>query len=312
MFSFNASGQGWLTEENNFETNWNISFQIGPTVLLGEMKKDFSGWSNDMNNVADVGISIQLAKMVFERIDLGLEFGYLNFQGYKSNPSNVNYLMRSGFFNNDEVDFQPFPIYYDSDITHLTLYTKYNFINFSSYTKGIIKLNLYAKMGVGIIFVSSELGYSDRENYQLTGLTHPLYVSGRNPSPIKNSHAILSPAVGLNYQINERVFLSFDAGFQIMSADYIDGVHNFSEDLTPNNTEELPNEYRVQVYDVTGKFSLGVTYFFNFDSKKQVRAKFMPWYHNRYRSYYSKYHQGSSKKARQDRLPFYREKFEEE
>ncbi len=311
LLSMKASGQGWLTEENNFETNWNISLLVGPTVLLGELNKDLSGWSNDMNNAADVGVSIKLAKMVFERTDFGIEFGWLNFQGSRKNPSNIHYLMKGGYYNNSEVDFQPFPIYYDSDITHLTLFAKYNFINFSSFSQGIIKLNIYMQLGMGIMFVSSEMGYKDRENYQLTGLTHPIFVSGREPNPKINLHAIVSPAIGLNYQINERLFLSFDAGFQFMNADYIDGVHNFSDELTPEIIDELPNDYRVQVYDVSGKFSLGITYFFNFDSKKQLRAKVMPWYHNRYRSYYSKYHRGSSKKARQERLPFYREKFEE-
>ncbi|HPR30439.1 MAG TPA: hypothetical protein PLK12_00025 [Prolixibacteraceae bacterium] len=307
-----SSGQGWLTNENNIETNWNITFQVGPSVLLGELKKDFSGWSNDMNNVADFAFSLQMGKMVFERVDLGLEFGLLNLQGYRINPTNVHYLMRGGYFNNDSVDFQPFPLYYDSDITHLTLFAKYNFINFSSFTLGIIKLNLYAKMGIGIIWISAEMGYRDRANYQLTGLTHPIYSSGRKPRSTKNAHAIFSPAFGLNYQITERIFVSFDASFQFLSADYLDGVRNFSADLDPENTDYLPNKFRIPVYDVTGKFTLGVTYFFNFDTRKQVREKAMPWYFNRYRSYYSKYHQQSSRKARQERLPFFRDKFDDE
>jgi len=311
FFSLIAYPQGWLTDENNFETNWNFTFQLGPTILVTEMKKDFSGVGNDMDNKPGIGFNFQLAKMIFERVDLGFDFGVSNYKGTRINPSRVNYLMLSGYYNNKTGDFQPYPIYYESNTANFSIYSKYNFINFSSFSKGFIKLNLYAKVGLGILFISSEMGYSNHANYELTGLTHPLFVIGRNPNPVKNAHFSFNPAFGMNYQLSDRFFVSAEFTSQLINADYIDGVHNFDDKLTPNTPGDFQNEYRVQVYDVTGKFMLGVTYFFNFDSHWRTRQDAYPWYYSRYRSYYSKFQTPSTKKARQERLPFYNIKFED-
>jgi hypothetical protein len=303
--------QGWLTDENNFETNWNLTFQIGPTLLVSELKKDLSGASNDMSSQTDFGFGFQLAKMVWERVDIGLDLGLANYKGYRNNPSNINYLMLSGLFHNKDIDFQPYPIYYKSNIANFTLYTKYNFINFSSFTKGFIKLNLYTKIGIGIIFISSEMGYQNNSNYLLTGLIHPLFAVGRYTSPVRNAHFSFNPSFGMNYQLSDRFFISGEASFQLINADYVDGIPNYNDKLSPEVNQNALNEYRVPVFDLTGKFMLGITYFFNFDSHRQTREKAFPWYFNRYRSYYSKFQNPSTKKARQERLPFYNIKFEE-
>jgi hypothetical protein len=305
-----AYPQGWLTDENNFETNWNFTFQIGPTILVSEMMKNFSGANNNMNNQPKIGFNLQLAKMVFERLDIGLDIGVSNYKGNRENPSKINYLMLSGIYNNKNSDFLPYPIYYESNTTNFTIYSKYNFINLSSFSKGYIKLNLYAKMGLGVIFISTEMGYLNQVNYQLTGLSHPLFVIGREPNPVKNAHFSMSSAFGMNYQLSDRFFISAESSLQFINADYIDGVHNFNDKLTPEIPESHTNEYRVQVYDMTGKFMLGLTYFFNFDSHWRTREKAFPWYYNRYRSYYSKFQTPSTKKAMQERLPFYNIKFE--
>jgi len=310
-FSSATYSQGWLTEENNFETNWNFTFQLGPTVLVNELNKDFSGTGNDMNNQADIGFSFQLAKMIWERVDMGFDFGVSNYKGYRLNPSNINYLMLSNNFNNEISDFQPYSIYYKSNITNFTIFTKYNFINFSSFSKGFIKLNLYTKLGFGLIFLSSEMGYSNYSNYVLTGLTHPLFSVGHFPNPMRNSHFSINPAFGMNYQLSDRFFISAEASFQIINADYIDGIHNYNNKLRPDVESSFIEDYRVNVYDITGKFMLGLTFFFNFDSRRQTRKDAFPWYFNRYRSYYSKFQTPSTKKARKDRLPFYNIKFDE-
>jgi hypothetical protein len=306
-FSSVSYSQGWLTEENAFETNWNCTFQIGPTLFIGELKKDFSGFTNDMNNQSDIGYSFQLAKMVWERVDIGFYIGVTNFRGHRENPSDINLLVNSAIYNSNKSHFMSYPIYYDTDILDFSFYSKYNFINFSSFTSGYIKLNLYTKVGFGVIFISSELGYKNRANYTLSALTYPLFTSRKK----KNAHLSLSPSFGMNYQLSDRVFISAEASFQLMNVDYIDGILNLSDDLTPEIDIHLINEYRVPVFGLTSKFMLGITYFFNFDSQRQTRAKAFPWYFNRYRSYYSKFQTPSTKRARQERLPFYNIKFEE-
>lgn len=304
--------QGWVVDENNFETNWNITFQLGRTALLSEVKKDFSGASNDMNNQSDWGFNLQIGKMVLDGMDLGIEFGVSNYKGFKNYSGNVNWLNLHTTFNNANSDYQPFPIYYDSDVTNFSIYAKYNFINFSTFTQGYLKLNLYIKASMGFLLPSVEMGYKDLANYEFTGLKHPLYLKGRYPSPQKDSHFIVSPAVGMNYQLSDRIFLSAESSFQLIGADNLDGVHNFNSDLTPDVPNDLTPLYRVHVWDLTAKFMFGLTYFFNFDTHKQMRQKYMPFFENRYRSYYSKFQKRSSKKQRQERIPFYNDKFDDE
>lgn len=283
--------QGWEAETNTIETNWNFTVQLGGTALLSEVNKDFSGSSNDMNNLPDWGINFQIAKMLINQFEAGVEFGYSNYKGYKTHSANVNWLNLHNDFNNEKVDFQPYAIYYDSDLTNLTIFGKYNFINFRTWSKGYLKLNLYLKLGMGLALPSVEMGYTDKVNYKLTGLTHPIYVKGRYPRPERDVHGFLSPALGLNYQMTERLFFSAETSLQFIAADNIDGIHNFNSQLTPDVSDEGSVEYRIRVNDMTAKFLIGLTYYFNFDSTRGIREKQNPFFRKRSESYYSKYHQ---------------------
>lgn len=95
LLCLNSVAQGWLVDENTIETNWNVTIQTGRSALISEMKKDFSSARNDMNNTSSWSVNLQLAKMVFERFDVGFEFGLSQLKGYKDNPRNVNLLMAS-------------------------------------------------------------------------------------------------------------------------------------------------------------------------------------------------------------------------
>lgn len=312
LSSFQLFGQGWTPIENNFETNWNITLQVGRTALLNEVNTNFKGSSNDMNNQSDWGFNLQIGKMICNRFDLGVEFAMSNYKGYKNNSSNVNYLMLHTYYNNTVKNFKPYPIYYDSDLTNFTLFVKYNFINFSSWTRGYLNMNIYLKMGIGIAFPSAELGYKDLANYESTGLTHPLYLKGRYPNKNKDSHKFFNPSLGINYQLSDRIFLSIESSLQLIGADNLDGIHNYNNLLTPDTPYDQIGDYRIRVYDMTARLLFGFTYFFNFDTHRKMRQKYLPWYANQYRSYYSKFQTATSKKDRQEELPFFRDKFKNE
>jgi hypothetical protein len=289
--SFGLSfAQKFDSNENTFETNWSMSFQVGRTALLGELNTDFSGWSNDMNNMSDWGINLQFGKMIWERFDAGVEFGFSKYKGFKNYSGNVNYLNLHSFYNNEHKQFEPHPIYYDSDLINFTFFIKYNFINFKSISRSYLKLNMYLKMGIGLAFPSAELGYNAPEHYESTGLSHPLYLKGRYPNHGRDAHNFFCPAVGLNYQINDRLFFSAETSFQLIGADNIDGVHNYSKTLTPDLDYGESQQHRIRVYDVTAKFLLGATYYFHFDSTKDLRDKQTPWFKRRFRSYFSRFH----------------------
>lgn len=302
--------QGWLVDENTIETNWNITLQAGQSALINEMKKDFSTARNDMNNTSSWSFNLQLSKMLYERFDVGFEFGVSKLKGYKENPRNVNLLMLHPIYNNENGNFAPFPIYYNTDLISYSPFIKYNFINFSSFAKGFFNLNIYTRLGLGVTFVATDMGYQDFGHYAITGLSHPLYLKGRYPSPVRDAHGFVSIAGGLNYQLSGRWFISVEGNFQFSNADYLDGVHNYDSKLTPETPYAQIEDHRIPVYDVVGKFTVGATYFFNFDSKRHMREFYLPWYANRYRSYYSKYQSRVTKKDRQDRLPFFHDKME--
>ena len=287
--------QGWRTEGNTFDKNWNFTVQVGRTVLLSEVNKDFSGTSNDMNNQSDWGFNIQLAKMLIEHVDVGFEFGISNYKGYKNWSGNVNWLNLHSTFNNNSAHFEPLPVYYDSDVTNFSIYLKYNFANFKAITRGYLNLNLYAKIAAGILFPSVEMGYKDTANYTLTGLKAPLYLKGRYPSPAKDSHFIINPAVGLNYQFTERLLFSAEASFQLIGADNLDGIHNFNNKLTPDIPYIETTPYRIPVNDLTAKFMFGMTYYFNIDNHKQIREKTNPWHTMKQQFFFSKYHKTGTK-----------------
>lgn len=293
--------QGWRAAENTFETNWNFTLQIGRTALLSEVNTNFKGSSNDMNNMSDWGVNFQIAKMLVNQLEVGIEFGHSNYKGYKQFSSNVNWLNLHSDFNNDTKSFKPYPIYYDSDFTSMTFFGKYNFVNFSTWSKGYLKLNMYLKLGVGLALPSVEMGYIDQQHYEETGLEHPIYIKGRYPSPNKDVHNFFSPALGLNYQMTERLFFSAETSLQFVGADNLDGIHNFNNQLTPDVPSNLTPEYRIRVYDMTAKFLVGVTYYFNFDTTKTVRERQNPWFRKKYQSYYSKYHNSQGTPVQQNK-----------
>ena len=302
-------GQAWVAEENTFGTNWNISFQAGRTALLSEIKTDLSSLNNDMNNLSDWGINLQIGKMVWDQIDIGFELGYSTYKGYKNNSANVNWLMLHKQFNNETSNFQPYSIYYDSDLTNLATYVKYNFINFSSWAKGYLRLNVYTKLGIGIAYPSVVMGFSDIASYNFTGLSHPLYAMGSYDEPKRDAYSFFSLAFGVNYQLSDRVFFSAEASFQFIGADNLDGIHNYNKLLTPDVPDHLTHNYRIRVYDTTAKIMIGAIYFFNFENHRKERERITPWFAYRYRSYYSKYQRPSTRKAKQESLPFFNNKF---
>lgn len=283
--------------------------QIGEGSIVSEYTNGYL--FNEMNHQPDFAFSILLSKMVWEQFDIGISIGASNFRGFNQNPANIIALTQHPSLNNNEGDFRPYPIYYDSDFTHFSLFSKYNFINFKTFAKGYLLLNIYAKLGLGVILPSVEMGYKDKANYQMTKLEHPLFLKGRIPSPKKDIHMLISPAVGVNYQLSERLFLSVEPCVQILTMDYLDGIITYSSNLTNTTPISELNNYKIIATTFAAKLSLGITYFFNFDTQKENRRSQLPWYENRYRSYYSKYHKPSSKRKRQQRMPFYNDELEE-
>ncbi|NLU38964.1 MAG: hypothetical protein GXX78_08755 [Bacteroidales bacterium] len=303
--SIEVEAQGWLTEENNIEINWNFTIQGGASLLLGELKRDFSGSENAMKNLPDFGLNIMLGKMVWERIDLGFEAGFSNCRGSNGYPSTIHYLTHSVRFNNTQSMFLPYPVMYQTSLYSAGPFIKYNFINFSSYRRSFIKLNLFARLGLGASYLESEMGYKEKVNYVLSGLSEPFFSSEEELSLMKRISVSITPSVGLNYQLNERIFFSVELGFLFNSSGLIDGVYNTKSTASPEVPNPIPVANNIPVFSFAARVMLGCTYFFNFDTHRKDMKNAWPFYYNRYRSYFSKYHTPASKRIIRERLPFY-------
>lgn len=305
---FSSRGQGWIVDENNIETNWNMTLQTGTIAILTETSNDFSYTGNSMNHHPGFNLNFQLGKMVWERVDLGFETGYSRLRGSNNNPSGICFLNQHPRFNSENHPFRPFPISYKTDIISVGLYTKYNFINFSTWALGYLKINIYTRLGMGIFTYQSLLDYQNSDSYIFAGLESPLYLENNNEYP-STILFYITPSFGLNYQLSDRFFVSIEISTQHFNAGNFDGIPTFNNDLNYTmHANDVKNEY-THTNTNTAKVLFGLTYFFNFDSRKQERMKDMPWFANRYRTYYSKYQQRSSKKDRQQWLPFFNENF---
>lgn len=309
LFCTEVSGQAWVVEDNNLETNWNMTFQTGFSALLTEMSSDLGHWGNEMNNSPGTAMNFQIAKMVWERVDIGLEGGYTTLNGTKSNPSKIVFLNQHPFFFNDGKGFRPNPLKYNTRLINYGIFTKYNFINFSTWALGYLKINIYTRLGIGALSYQTELNYTNRNNFAFAVSNTPLYRATQQEYP-RPATFYIYPAFGLNYQLNDRIFLSAELNTHFYSTGNLDGVPHFRDGLTPETSPEAIKSYYDPTNTLSAKILLGVTYFFNFNNTNNKRMKEYPWFSSRYRSYYSKYQPKSTKKERQQWLPFFNEKFE--
>jgi hypothetical protein len=308
VWGYSVKAQGWLVDENTFLTNWNASVQIGTSALLNEVYSNFSGAEEQMNNYPDFAINIQIAKMVYERFDLGIDLGLMHFNGNKNNTSTIEFLNQDPRYFGTGRQFLPYPVHYKSRVSTFLIFSKYNYINFSSFTKGFINLNLYVKAGLGLSVISGELGYIDHGYYIYSRLKHPLYAINRYDMMDYIPKPLISAGMGVNYQVNHRIFLSAEFSFQTIFSTVIDIVPNYKDGLLRNMTYEEAGQYRQTGISFTGKFMVGATYFFNFDIYRRKHMRYLPFYHNRYRSYYSKFQTSEKKRISKARLPFFTDK----
>ncbi|MDA3879051.1 MAG: hypothetical protein PF436_01565 [Prolixibacteraceae bacterium] len=285
-----------------------MTLQVGTAAMLTETSNDFSHIGNSMNHHPGLNINFQLGKMVWERVDIGFETGYTRLAGSNNNPSGLTYLTNHPRYNNDNLSFRPFPIQYQTDIIGFGLFTKYNFINFSTWSLGYLKINIYTRLGLGGFTYQTRLDYKNKDSYLFAGLEKPLYEKNNNEYS-SNVLFYVIPSFGLNYQVSDRIFLSVEISTQHYNVGNLDGIPLFNRDLSHTmSSNEIKNHY-IHTNSNTARVLIGATYFFNFNNLKKELMKDQPWFSNRYRTYYSKYQQRTSKKERQQWLPFYNEKF---
>ncbi|MBN1925497.1 MAG: hypothetical protein JW798_06665 [Prolixibacteraceae bacterium] len=240
--------------------NWRAGASGGMSYLAMELKKDFSQAGMDMNSTPNIAYSLFFNKRFKKHIEIGLELEKNVFTGYKNHSGNVNWLMYSPTFNNENSHFIPNPIYYSTNIWSLFLNMNYSFLNFYSYKNNFLNMNAYLKAGVGLSSIGVEMGYQNKQDYFDSNLLWPLYEKGQGSHPARDWYGTIHAGAGINYFFSERISVSLEAVLLFVSNDYLDGVHNFSATNLPDGTVEIE---RYTVFGSVGELKIGVSYYFN-------------------------------------------------
>ncbi len=289
--------------QNEWLKNWVIGGSGGVSYLAMELKKDLTQTSMDMNSLPDLTYSFHVYKRLSKRFDLGVEHRKSYFNGYKNFSEKVNWLMHSTRFNNEQANFQPYPIYYKTYTSLFAVNGKVNFLNLYSKKYNFLNMNFYLRGELGFSYIGVEMGYRDQAHYEGTGLEHPIYEKGQGRQPHKDSYLAYSIGFGFHHQFSPRWSYFTEAMLFFVSNDYLDGVHNYTLVNQAGGTQTIQ---RVGVYDSIGILRFGINYQFDLArAKKKDGSNPTQWtakkkgYHNEY--YLNKSHNRAHNNAN---LPF--------
>jgi hypothetical protein len=71
--------------------------------------------------------------------------------------------------------------------------------------------------------------------------------------------------------LSDRISFTIEGMLLFVSADYLDGVHNFDVTVVPGGTTQLT---RIGVYDTVGEIKAGISYHFNlYQGKRKKDSK---------------------------------------
>jgi hypothetical protein len=284
-----------------FHKNWRIGGIGGVSYLALELKKNFQQATMDMNSRPNAAYTLFLSKRFTSHFEAGLEYEKSYFSGFKNYTSSVNWLVYDPIFNNEKSHFVAAPISYKTNISSFYVNMNYCFLNAYSKRYNLLNINLYLKGGAGISIIGGEMGYNDPLDYEKANLISPLYEKGQGRQPMRDSYGTVHLGMGLNYYFSPRLSLAVEAMFLFVSADYLDGVHNFDVNKLPDGEVVMT---RIGVYDTVGQLKMGLSYYFNLyniDDRNQIK----PWGRKDENFENEFYHEKKYNKIKKKKLTFY-------
>jgi hypothetical protein len=222
-----------------------------------------------MNSQPNPAFSFYAAKRFNKNLEAGIEFEKCYFSGYKNYSGNINWLVYDQLFNNINSQFLKTPVYYNTNISSWYLNVYYDFLNLYSLKYNVLNINFFLKGGIGVSLIGVEMGYKDPLDYEKSNLTAPLFEKGQGSHPQRDSYGTFHFGGGFNYYLSKRISFSLEGIFLFVSADYLDGVHNFEVDQLPGGAVQLT---RIGVYDAVGEIKAGVSYHFNLYQGKSKKV----------------------------------------
>lgn len=299
------AAQNTKAQHNDFfNKNWQVGASGGLSYLTMELYKDFSGSMVEMNSKAAGTYNLYIYKTLHRTFDLGVTYSGTFFNGYRNNPSNVNWLYRSRDFNTSEKRFQPFPIEYRTNLSSLHLKAIYHLSPFYSLRKSYSNVNMFFSGAVGWSSIGVELSYVNEANYDVTGMRKPLFAKGYGYATPRSDYVSFQVGSGINYQISPRLAFQTEVTVTMVNADYLDGVHNYTAAIHPESTNEEMLQNRVQVYDVVGGVTVGLLYHFNVDNPNSYKKHTSLWQHATRNHKNPRYYPARKFLPKRDKLPF--------
>lgn len=254
-FNLQTYSQGTFLKKD-----WIVRVSGGMSYLLTELETDFSSSYVEMNSLASGNYAFSIEKKINNNFDIAIEENLTTFNGYKNNPSNVNWMYCS-YFNG----FQPFPIEYKTNLNTLYLKGRYHFRPFYSLRKNYANTNMYCIGGIGWSSLGVCLAYKDQESYALTGLPSPLFGKGRKYQMKRTTYCSLMMGIGVRHYFSNRIAADLEVNFMGTNADCLDGIHNYSKETVSDGSIAYN---RVPVFDIVTSFSAGISYHFHAKAKK--------------------------------------------
>jgi hypothetical protein len=235
----------------------NLGSQLGFSGLATELPKDFSGMINEFDNQAGLSYTLELSKYVSPYWEAGTGLNSSLLQGYAENPElSAEGVYTPGIISIGEIDE---PLKYKNQLTGQDFFVRCFFKNVAD--QNHFNINPFLKFGGGYINYKSELTYA----------TSAEIVPGTRKDHLKLTTGLLKLGTGFKAFISGRLQLITSLDFCFVDYDYLDVVHNFTEEGKRQGVIGIYAEWKVGLYFNVTRFEAGKG-----RSKKFATPEYLP------------------------------------
>lgn len=221
----------------------NLGGELGVSRLLTEMPKDLSGTINEFDNQSGLSYSIQLSKYVTPHWELGTGLNGATIRGYAENPDlSAEGVYTPGIISIGEIDE---PLEYKNTLNGQDFFIRYFFKDVTS--QDHFNFNPFLKLSGGYINYNSELIYSDSGEI----------VQGSQKNQLKLTTGLFKLGTGFKAWLSNRFQLITSLDFCFVDYDYLDVVHNYTEEGERQGVIGIYGEFKMGFYFNVTSFEPG-------------------------------------------------------
>lgn len=220
----------------------NIGAKIGGSKLLGEIPFDFTEIINEFDNKTGFASAFEISKYISQYWEIGTEIGYSNLNGNTFTPEFSAEGMHAGI----PVEITE-PVEYKNKLFSLNFFCRY-FFN-SPYSESAFVPFISA--GGGYLNYNSKFKYIEYEDEKV--------IFGKGTEGYaKLSTPVFFFGTGLKKTISSNIYLVSSVDFNLVNYDFLDVVHNFSDESN-----------RLEIIGLFTEFKIGIFYNFSKSGDKK-------------------------------------------